>query len=154
MKLVRVLFALAFSLCAAWPAAGQVSPEPAAPSVQPPPGEPNAPAAVTPDREALRQRLAELKTQRAEAAARLTEARKAFKSGQVELKIKVSHLRAARVERDQEKAAALEKEVAPLRAEVRARRQSMLDALEEAKRLRAETRAATEALGRADSGKG
>ena len=156
MNGVPVLFAAALSLHLAWPAAGQDSAEPAPPPVQRPEQaiEQNPPVAVTPDRDALRKRLVELKAQRAEAIARASEARKAFNSSQVELKIKVSHLRAARVERDKEKAAALEKEVGPLREEVRARRQSMLDALEEAKRLRTETRAAAEALGRADKGKG
>jgi len=155
MRLVPVLFAAALSLHSAAPAATQETAAPAA-SVQQPPGtgDATAPTAVSsPDREALRQRLEDLKARRAEAVARLSEARKAFDSSQVELKIKVSHLRAARVENNREKAAALEKEVVPLREEVRVRRQAMLGALKDTKRLRAETRVAAEALGRAGGDK-
>ena len=154
MRLVPVLFAAALSLHFAAPAATQETAAPAASVQQPGIGDATAPTAVSsPDRKALRQRLEDLKARRAEAVARLGEARKAFDSSQVELKIKVSHLRAARVENNREKAAALEKEVVPLREEVRVRRQAMLDALKETKRLRAETRAAAVALGRAGGDK-
>jgi len=154
MRLVPVLFAAALSLHFAAPAATQEAGAPAASVQQPGTDDATAPTAVSsPDREALRQRLEDLKARRAEAVARLSEARKAFDSSQVELKIKVSHLRAARVENNREKAAALEKEVVQLREEVRVRRQAMLDALKDTKRLRAETRAAAVALGRAGSDK-
>lgn len=161
MNPVPLLFTAALSLHLALPAAGQdaIGPLPPAAPVSPmqlhrESIERSVPPAAASDRAELRRRLAELKAQRTAAVARLKEARKAFKSGQVELKIKVSHLRAARVEHDRARVETIEKEVAPLRQEVRARRESMIQAFQDVKRLRAETRAAAAALGQADAGKG
>ncbi len=157
MKHVLALFATVLSLATAFPAAAQDSPPPAEPdpAVRQPAPQAGTRASRKPAAQAeLRQRLADLKVQRERAVSRLKETRAAFQSGQVELKIKASHLRSARAENNPVRARELEKEIAPLRKAVRASHQTMLEALTEVKRLRDETREVARALGNAKANEG
>jgi hypothetical protein len=156
MRKIALLFAATLSMPLASGYAAQDSVQPAEPPLPAltDPTEPGVAPAVAPDRAELRKRLEMLKAQRTAAASHLAETRKAFQSSKVELTIKASRLRSARAENDKVKAETLEKEIVPLREEVRVRQESLRDALDEVKRLRTETRDAAEALGRVDAGKG
>ncbi len=152
MKTIPALLVASVWMAMAIPAVAQdaASPAVAAPAPQEPAAKTPLPAA---ERAELRRRLADLKAQRTSAVSRLKEARAAFRSDQVELKIKASHLRSARAENDGARARELLKEIGPLRKVVRDRHQAMLEALTEVKRLRDETREVARALGR-DAEKG
>jgi hypothetical protein len=156
MKTIPILVVAGVCMAAVIPALSQDAAPPVTvdPSNHKPAAETPAEASPTAtERSELRRRLADLKVQRISAVNRLKEARAAFRSDQVELKIKASHLRSARAENDAARARELEKELKPLRQLVRSRHQSMLEALAEVKRVRDETRETARALGR-DADKG